>query len=117
MTKNNDPFIDIRPYNDDEIPAAIDRLVNDEEFISAILQHRFSNHAGWFKALMSPIVKIYLKMKWSKLNSVDTIQQEVKKYLDQTLNTTTTRIHTGIEWCLSRVAWRQTRSIIVLLQL
>lgn len=98
MTKNNDPFIDIRPYNDDEIPAAIDRLVNDEEFISAILQHRFSNHAGWFKALMSPIVKIYLKMKWSKLNSVDTIQQEVKKYLDQTLNTTTNGVtYSGLE--------------------
>ena len=98
MTKNNDPFIDIRPYNDDEIPAAIDRLVNDEEFIRAILQHRFSNHAGWFKALMSPIVKIYLKMKWSKLNSVDTIQQEVKKYLDQTLETTTHGVtYSGLE--------------------
>ncbi len=89
MTTSNDPFIDIRPYNDDEIPAAIDRLVNDEEFISAILQHRFSNHASWFKAIMSPLVKVYLKMKWSKLNSVETIQLEVKKYLEQTLATTT----------------------------
>tara|TARA_Y100001956_G_C4118670_1_gene186218 strand:+ start:651 stop:1751 length:1101 start_codon:yes stop_codon:yes gene_type:complete len=98
MTKTNDPFIDIRPYNDDEIPAAIDRLVNDEEFISAILQHRFSNHAGWFKALMSPLVKVYLRMKWSKLNSVEAIQLEVKKYLDQTLNTTTKGVtYSGLE--------------------
>ncbi|MDC5706122.1 1-acyl-sn-glycerol-3-phosphate acyltransferase [Vibrio europaeus] len=98
MTTNTDPFIEIRPYNDDEIPAAIDRLVNDEEFISAILQHRFSNHAGWFKTLMSPMVKIYLKMKWSKLNSVETIQVEVKKYLDQTLKTTTKGVtYSGLE--------------------
>jgi 1-acyl-sn-glycerol-3-phosphate acyltransferase len=89
MTTNNDPFIEIRPYNDDEIPAALDRLVNDEEFVSAILNHRFSNHAAWFKALMSPIVKVYLKMKWSKLNSVEAIQTEIKKYLDKTLATTT----------------------------
>ncbi|KHA62398.1 acyltransferase [Vibrio variabilis] len=98
MTKTNDPFIDIRPYNDDEIPAAIERLVNDEEFISAILQHRFSNHAGWFKALMSPLVKVYLRMKWSKLNSVETIQLEVKKYLEQTLSTTTNGVtYSGLE--------------------
>lgn len=98
MTKTNDPFIDIRPYNDDEIPAAIDRLVNDEEFIGAILQHRFSNHANWFKAIMSPLVKVYLRMKWSKLNSVDAIQLEVKKYLDQTLKTTTQGVtYSGLE--------------------
>lgn len=89
MTTNNDPYSDIRPYNDDEIPAAIDRLINDEEFIDAILEHRFENHAPWFKALMSPLVKMYLKFKWSKLDSVETIQLEVKKYLDKTLATTT----------------------------
>ncbi|RTZ17610.1 1-acyl-sn-glycerol-3-phosphate acyltransferase [Vibrio aquaticus] len=98
MTTNTDPFIEIRPYNDDEIPAAIDRLVNDEEFISAILHHRFSNHAGWFKALMSPVVKVYLKMKWSKLNSVEAIQAEVKKYLSQTLKSTTDGVtYSGLE--------------------
>jgi 1-acyl-sn-glycerol-3-phosphate acyltransferase len=89
MTTQTDPYIDIRPYNDDEIPAAIDRLINDAEFIDAILQHRFSNHAPWFKALMSPLVKVYLKFKWAKLDSVEAIQLEVKKYLEQTLNATT----------------------------
>ncbi len=89
MTSNTDPFIDIRPYNDDEIPAAIDRLVNDEEFISAILQHRFKNSPSWFKGLMSPIVRVYLKMKWAKLSSVEAIQNEVKKYLEQMLEVTT----------------------------
>lgn len=78
MTTQNDPYIDIRPYNDEEIPAAIDRLINDAEFIDAILQHRFSNHAPWFKALMSPMVKVYLKFKWAKLDSVEAIQLEVK---------------------------------------
>ncbi len=89
MTIENDPYIDIRPYNDEEIPAAIDRLINDAEFIDAILQHRFSSHAAWFKALMSPMVKVYLKFKWAKLDSVEAIQLEVKKYLEQTLNSTT----------------------------
>lgn len=98
MTTNNDPFIEIRPYNDDEIAAALDRLVNDEEFVSAILNHRFSNYSAWLKALMSPIVKIYLKMKWSKLNSVEAIQSEIKKYLDKMLATTTNGVtYSGLD--------------------
>ena len=98
MTVNNDPYHEIRPYNDDEIPAAINRLIADEEFISAILQHKFANHAAWFKAWMSPLVKVYLKMKWSKLKSVDSIQLEVKKYLEQILNTTTNGVsYSGLD--------------------
>lgn len=89
MTTNNDPYIEIRPYNDDEIPAALDRLIQDDEFISAIINHRFNNRASWFKALMAPVLRIYLKAKWSKLNSVEAIQLEVKKYLRDTLNSTT----------------------------
>lgn len=89
MTANTDPYIEIRPYNDEEIPAALDRLIQDDEFITAILDHRFANKAAWFKTLMSPILRIYLKAKWSKLDSVEAIQIEVKKYLKDTLNKTT----------------------------
>ncbi|HCH0719027.1 TPA: 1-acyl-sn-glycerol-3-phosphate acyltransferase [Vibrio parahaemolyticus] len=89
MTANTDPYIEIRPYNDEEIPAALDRLIQDDEFITAILDHRFENKAKWFKTLMSPFLRIYLKAKWSKLDSVEAIQIEVKKYLQDTLNKTT----------------------------
>ena len=88
MTEINDPYIDIRPYNDEEIPAAIDRLVGDKEFINAILQYRLKTSPIWLKRLASPLVKAYLKIKWSQLNSVEAIQLEVKKYLDKTLEST-----------------------------
>ncbi|WP_051680754.1 1-acyl-sn-glycerol-3-phosphate acyltransferase [Vibrio rhizosphaerae] len=88
MTSITDPYAEIRPYDDDEIPAAINRLIQDDEFIHAIVQHRFKHHAGWIQTLISPWVKVYLKLKWRKLNSVAAIQLEVKKYLDQTLATT-----------------------------
>ncbi|MBA5760880.1 1-acyl-sn-glycerol-3-phosphate acyltransferase [Vibrio sp. 404] len=98
MTINTDPYIDIRPYNDDEIPAAIARLIQDDEFIAAILQHRFSNHAPWFKAIMTPLVKVYLKSKWSKLSTTESIQLEVKKYLHNTLATTTNGVtYSGLD--------------------
>ncbi len=98
MTSTTDPYIEIRPYNDEEIPAAIDRLINDEEFISAIVKHRFSQKATWLRSLITPFVKIYLKIKWAKLNSVEAIQLEVKKYLEHTLEVTTKGVtFTGLD--------------------
>jgi hypothetical protein len=89
MTSTTDLYAEIRPYEDAEIPAAIQRLIQDDEFIHAIVQHRFKHHSSWVEALISPWVKIYLKLKWRKLTSVEAIQLEVKKYLEQTLETTT----------------------------
>lgn len=89
MTSTTDPYQEIRPYNDEEIPAAIERLINDEEFITAILEHRFERQPSWLKTMMGPFVKAYLKFKWAKLTSVDAIQLEVKKYLEKTLEHTT----------------------------
>jgi len=89
MTSTTDPYIDIRPYNDDEIPAALARLINDQEFTAAILKHRFKHQSAWLRALMTPLVKFYLKRKWAKLDSIEAIQLEVKKYLRQTLAQTT----------------------------
>lgn len=89
MTEVKDIYQEIRPYNDDEIRPAIERLINDKEFIDAILNHRFSAHSAWFQALMSPLVKAYLKFKWGKLKSVHDVQTEVEKYLSKILDTTT----------------------------
>ncbi|GEA50763.1 acyltransferase [Vibrio inusitatus NBRC 102082] len=92
MSTENDIYQEIRPYNDEEIAPAIQRLINDEEFISAILNQKFSNHAKWFQALMSPLVKLYLKNRWGKLNSIDAVQIEVEKYLQKALDSTTDEV-------------------------
>ena len=89
MTNPNDPFQAIRAYHDDEIPAAIQRLVNDPEFISAIVNHRFRQSSRWVKALLSPVVKLLLKRKWGRLNTVEQVQQEVEVYLSRVLHETT----------------------------
>lgn len=89
MTDHIDPYAEIRPYNDEEIPAAIERLIQDDEFISAILQHRFPQRSPWFKGLVKPFLRLYLKRKWRTLDSVEAIQLVVKRYLEDTLESTT----------------------------
>jgi 1-acyl-sn-glycerol-3-phosphate acyltransferase len=89
MTVDNDIYQEIRPYNDNEISDAINRLINDQEFIDAILNHRFEHTAMWLRSLMTPFVRVYLKYKWGKLKTVHDVQMEVKKYMTKALNTTT----------------------------
>ncbi len=98
MTNMTDPFADIRPYNDDEIPAAIDRLINDDDFLRAIIDHRYQQKSLWFRRCIVPVLRLYLKMKWRKLDSVAAIQQEVKKFLEHTLEQTTDGVeYRGLE--------------------
>jgi len=89
MNSEKDLYQDIRPYNDSEISGAISRLICDEEFVSAIINHRFSSRPGWVKTLLAPFVKMYLKTKWGKLETVYDVQLEVEKYLNRALKTTT----------------------------
>ncbi|MGB2079910.1 MAG: 1-acyl-sn-glycerol-3-phosphate acyltransferase, partial [Vibrio sp.] len=95
MSINNDPYQEIRPYQNDEIKPALDRLIQDDEFINAIIKNRFSHDEHWFKRLISPFVRMYLKMKWSKLKTVEDIQHEVAKYLTLTLEKTSDGLTVG----------------------
>ncbi|MDG3085239.1 1-acyl-sn-glycerol-3-phosphate acyltransferase [Vibrio hannami] len=89
MTEVKDIYKEIRPYNDDEIRPAIERLINDSEFINAIIKHKFSNYPTLLRALLSPAIKVYLRSKWGKLSSVHDVQLEIEKYLSRILDTTT----------------------------
>lgn len=98
MSIDNDPYKEIRPYNDDEIPAALERLINDDDFINAIIKYRFSHKPSWFKKLVSPAIKVYLKIKWKKLKTVDDIQQEVKLFMNSTLDKTSNGVtYSGLD--------------------
>lgn len=98
MTVNTDPYKDIRPYNDDEIAGAIARLINDDEFIGAIVNYRFSDRTPWVKKLVTPLLKAYLKLKWAKIDSVEGVQLELKKYLEQCIHSTIDELtYSGLE--------------------
>ncbi|WP_261818086.1 1-acyl-sn-glycerol-3-phosphate acyltransferase [Vibrio gallicus] len=88
MSTENDIYQEIRPYNDEEIAPAIQRLIDDEEFISAVLSYKFAHIPKWLRGIISPLVKTYLKRRWGKLNSVKSVQVEVEKYLNKALDST-----------------------------
>ena len=72
-----DKYADIRPYNDEEVPAALSRLLEDNDFIDVIAKH---NAPGWLNSwpfIARPLVRSQLRRKWGKITTVEQVQQEV----------------------------------------
>lgn len=98
MVLDTDLFKDIRPYRDDEVPAAIQRLIHDDEFVGAIAKYRFSTLSGIGGPVIKALIRLYLSWRWRKLNSVRQIQQEVASYMEKMISSTTSGVtYSGLE--------------------
>lgn len=98
MPTSSDRFSDIRPYNDDEIQPAIQRVINSDEFIDAIVCFRFSKITKFVGFLLKPLLRHYFLYKWGKINSIDEMQQVVGGYLQHMIDSTCTKFtYSGLE--------------------
>jgi 1-acyl-sn-glycerol-3-phosphate acyltransferase len=87
-----DKYADIRPYNDDEVKAALCRLLEDNDFIDVIANH---NAPIWLRKLpflVRPLVKWQLSRKWKGIATVTQVQQEVSGYLALLIKRTTSQV-------------------------
>jgi hypothetical protein len=86
-----DPFQDIRPYRDDEVPAVISRLLDHAELRAMMARLRYPKLPRWCVPLLSPLVRRYLAREFGDLRSVAELQQRLEPYLAGVLQRTTTR--------------------------
>ena len=98
MPISSDRFSDIRPYNDDEIQPAIQRVINSDEFIEAIVSFRFPKAAKFAGFLLKPLLRRYFLYKWGSISSIDGMQKVVGRYLQHMVDSTTTKFtYSGLE--------------------
>ena len=98
MPSNIDKFSDIRPYNDQEIQPAIQRVINSEEFIDAILSFRFPKVSKYLGFLLKPLVRRYFLYKWGSICSIDEMQRVVGVYIQHMIDSTTSKFtYSGLE--------------------
>ncbi|KJG59769.1 acyltransferase [Photobacterium kishitanii] len=86
MCIDNDIYKEIRPYNDNEVKGAIQRLIDDKDFINAILKYRFPHASGMFGWLLIPLIKRFLVKKWSNVTSVKDVQDYIARYMQATID-------------------------------
>ena len=93
-----DIYQEIRPYNDDEVPAAIERLISDDEFITAILHYKFPSASKFLFWLLAPLLRCKLRRSLSKITTIEDVQLNVAMYLNKTVKKTTNGIsYSGLD--------------------
>ncbi len=85
---NDHNFDDIRPYHDSEVAAAIDQLIQDPEFLDAIIQYRWGIK-GVLGRWIKPLVTWALRRKLQKYHTVEQVQRHVALFLEQAIKRST----------------------------
>ncbi|WP_116367752.1 1-acyl-sn-glycerol-3-phosphate acyltransferase [Parahaliea mediterranea] len=85
----NDPFADIRPYRDAEVPAVLARLTRDPELLDALASLRLGWLAKLAPALCRPLVRRYLGRELDGVGDVHGMQMVIKGYMDRMIADTT----------------------------
>ncbi|GGK83643.1 1-acyl-sn-glycerol-3-phosphate acyltransferase [Amphritea balenae] len=94
----NDPYQNIRPYHDNEVGDVLNRLIRDDELISAITRYQFPRTASAFGWLLKPMVRIFLAQKTDDIESVQDFQNLVAGYMSKMIARSTTKLScTGYE--------------------
>lgn len=97
-TPLNDPFHDIRPYNDDEILPVLDNLLSDDGFVSSISQFNFPRLYRFFPGILKSLARRTLQRQLKEVNSVARMQDVIAGYMDRMIERTTTELtHSGLE--------------------
>jgi 1-acyl-sn-glycerol-3-phosphate acyltransferase len=72
-----DQFEDIRPYHDDELPAILKRLPNNELLISTVRMIAWPGCPAFLSKPVNLLVKLMLKRKLSQIKTIDEFQVKI----------------------------------------
>ena len=100
-----DPFADIRPYSDDEVPAVVARLRNDPELADALARLKLKGLNRWLPGLARFAVRRWLNWALSGLRTVDDFQILVKPQLERVIASTASFTFDGLERLSADESW------------
>jgi hypothetical protein len=84
----SDPFADIRPYRDEEVPEVLARLLADKELLDAIAKLRLGWLASILPGLWRTVVHFVLRRELRGVSNVYGIQMVVKGYMERMIEGT-----------------------------
>jgi 1-acyl-sn-glycerol-3-phosphate acyltransferase len=87
-TSEDSRFDNIRPYRDEEVPDAIERIMNDDLVVSKIINFQFKK-LSFLSWLLKPIIKRILRKKYGNIKTVAELQKYVAKFLDSMIKNNT----------------------------
>ncbi|MEM6604149.1 MAG: 1-acyl-sn-glycerol-3-phosphate acyltransferase [Pseudomonadota bacterium] len=85
----SDPFAEIRPFNDDEVQAALTRILGSKQCLTALLRFRLGDWCLPFAPLLRPLARLYLHGQARDLKTINDFQMRMKAYMEQMIENTT----------------------------
>ncbi len=85
-------FDDIRPYNDDEVPAVLARLQQDNEFIDSLSKLKFPRLPRILAPLMRPFIRGAITKEIEGVATVRGFQDKIESYLGKIIDDTITEL-------------------------
>ncbi len=87
-TSDDSRFDSIRPYRDDEVPAAIARIMANDSCVASIINFQFRK-IRFLSFFLKPLIRRYLKRKYGGLSTVAEVQSCVASFMDRMIASTT----------------------------
>lgn len=88
----SDPYSDIRPYQDSEVPVVLKRVASSDALASALLKYRFPTLPGWAAKWLTPLLRWRLKQQLSGITTVAEFQAWMETWVTRLLDKTTTDV-------------------------
>ncbi|MGB1236572.1 MAG: 1-acyl-sn-glycerol-3-phosphate acyltransferase [Pseudomonadales bacterium] len=98
MTVDQDPYSDIRPYKDTEVPKVLNDLLHNEELIGALCQYRMPKLYRWLPGITRHIVRIGMARQFGEIESVRDFQMMIAGYMEKMISRSTSKVScSGVE--------------------
>ncbi len=81
-----DKFADIRPYNDDEVRSVIERIIADNECVSAVIKLKAPNCPKWLIPLLACVGRFFIRRQMRDVNTVKDFQIKLEHYLSHMID-------------------------------
>ncbi len=82
ITTQSAKFDDIRHFRDDEVPEAIQSILNDDTLIDGISSYMFKRYPPFIKKMLKPILRLELKRKFAKVKTIRDVQLQVARFME-----------------------------------
>ena len=87
-TSEDSRFDNIRPYRDDEVPAAIERIMSNEDVVKQIINFQFKK-LSFLSWLLKPMIRYVLRKKYGNIKTVAELQNYVAKFMESMIKNNT----------------------------
>ena len=86
---SSDQFEQIRPYRDDEMQGVFARLIEEREFLDALVGFRYPRLAALAPAMVRAFAALYLRRRTRSFTTIDEFQSSLEALFDHVIAQTT----------------------------